>query len=113
MPRTQATMAKPHRSVRASTKGKTVAPNPRKKLTKAERKTPLGRFAAHLEGLLAERGWDSHKFSEVSGIAEPTIRKWLRGDGFPAVASLPELAEHLNTTEHPMPDYRMVLPPKL
>lgn len=113
MPRTQATMAKPHRSVRASTKGKTVAPRDSKRPTGPARRTAKGRFALHLDALLIERGMDSAKLADASGIAEPTIRKWLRGESIPPVTSLPAIAKALNTSEHPLADYRQVLPPTL
>lgn len=108
MPRGQATLSKPHRTVRASIKGKTVAPRDSKRPTGKDRRTAKGRFALHLDALLIERGMDSVKLAKASEIAEPTIRKWLRGESIPPVTSLPAIAKALG-----MADYRQVLPPTL
>lgn len=90
-----------------------MAAKPRKKLTKAELRTPHGKFAAHFSMLLDERGWDSKKFSDLADIKEPTIRKWLRGESIPAVVDLPAIYDAMSTREYPLADYRFVLPPTL
>jgi hypothetical protein len=99
--------------IRGSKKGPAVAPRPRKTLTKKDLNKPRGRFAAHLEALIKERGWDHLKFAKVSGFESATIRKWLRAEGFPNTADLEKLGRALDVPSHPFPDYRMILPPNL
>ena len=94
------------------TKG-SMSPRPRKELSKAEKRTPWGRFALHLRALMDERGWDHQELaSRMNGAAtEAAVRKWLRAEGMPDYERLVALGEALDTREHPFPDYRMALPP--
>jgi hypothetical protein len=108
MTRTQAKVARPRNKPGASTKRATVAPRERKRPTGPDRRTAQGRFALHLDALLIERGMDTTALAKASSIAEPTIRKWLRGESIPPVTSLPAIAKALG-----MADYRQVLPPTL
>lgn len=90
-----------------------MAARPRKTLGKREQKTFKGRFAVHLQALLDDRGWTHHDLANRAGLKEPTLRKWLRGESVTDTLDLEALASALNTPEHPIADYRMVLPPPL
>lgn len=94
-----------------STSGATVAPRQQKQLTKREQRTPKGRFATHIAALMAERGLDHKALAERMDIGEATVRKWLRAESVPETLDLERLGKALDTTEHPLPDYRLVLPP--
>ena len=96
-----------------SPKGRPVAPVDRKVLSAKEKRTPAGKFAIRLQSLLDERGWTVPQLEERSGIAGPTLRRWLRAEGFPKVVEMPRLGEALNTPSHPFPDWRMILPADL
>jgi hypothetical protein len=72
----------------------TVAPQQRKKLTAAEKRTPEGRFALRLQQLLDERGWGATHFAGLVGV-DPRIGKALDAPG------------------HPFPDWRLVIPADL
>ena len=89
-----------------------MAPKKAKKLSRKDLASPEGRFATHFMALLDERGWTKEQFSERSGIPDPTIRKWLRAESMPlAVETLEAIAKALDTRQHPLTDYRFVLPP--
>jgi transcriptional regulator with XRE-family HTH domain len=88
-----------------------VAASQKKKLSRSELRTPIGKFANRLSWLLSERGWDSHKLSEASGLAEPTIRRWLRAEVLPSRLEMYQAIGHaLDIPGHPFPDWRMVFP---
>jgi transcriptional regulator with XRE-family HTH domain len=72
---------------------------------------PKGRFAAHLKALLDQRGLTTQAFADAAGVGEPTVRKWLRAESVPETLDLQRIGDALDTTKHPFPDYRMILPP--
>lgn len=88
-----------------------VAPRQQKQLSKREQRTPKGRFATHIAALMAERGWDHVALAQRMDVGEATVRKWLRAESVPETLDLERLGKALDTTEYPLPDYRMVLPP--
>lgn len=98
-------------STRARTRKRQVAARPRKKLSKAELRTQKGRFAAHIERLLFERGWKPADLAARLGLSEPAIRRWLRGEVTPDTMDLERIGKAFDTPEFPLPDYRDVLPP--
>ena len=97
----------------APSRAPAVAPVDRKVLSAKEKRTPAGKFAVRLQALLDERGWTAPQLEELSGIAGPTLRRWLRAEGFPKVAEMPRLGKALDTPAHPFPDWRMILPEDL
>ena len=98
--------AKRRRRVDAPTKGADVAARERKKLTKAEQRTPKGRFAMHLAALMQQRAIDNKTLADRLGIGEATVRKWLRAESVPETLDLEALGKALGLL-----DYRSVLPP--
>lgn len=92
-------------------KSRAAMPKARKQLSREERRTPKGRFAAHLQALLDERGLTTAGFAGAIGVGEPTVRKWLRADSVPETLDLERIGKALNTAKHPFPDYRHILPP--
>lgn len=84
---------------------------PRKYLSHDEQKTFRGRFAMHLQAMLDARGWLPQDLARRLKLRPPAIRKWLRADGGPELTLLERLAAALCTREHPVADYRDVLPP--
>lgn len=91
-----------------------VAPQQRKKLTKAEKASEAGKFAAHLQRLLDERGWTTSDLADKLSIGEPAVRRWMRAEAIPGSLSLlQELGQALNTPSHPFTDWRLVLPAKV
>lgn len=97
-----------------SLKGKgRMAARPRKKLTKRELAKPKGRFAAHIQALLDERGWDTNEAAWRFGVGEPTVRKWLRAESVPETLDLQRIGKALDIPGYPFPDYRQVLPPSV
>lgn len=84
---------------------------PRKHLSRDTQRTFRGRFAAHLQAMLDERGWMPHDLARRLKLRPPAIRKWLRADGGPELTLLERLAAALCTRQHPVKDYRDVLPP--
>lgn len=101
MPRTQATMAKPHRSVRASTKGKTVAPRDRKGPDKRILGTPRGDLAMFLHSELQRRGWSVREFFDALKLQgfdkkdDDTCAKWIDGNSTPRFDDLALIASAL------------------
>lgn len=81
---------------------------PSKELTKQEQRTFRGRFALHLEALLAASGMTKDSLATETGLGEPTIRKWLRAEGTPDPKSMELVAEALG-----IDDYRMIFPPPI
>ena len=96
---------------RRLSKGPNVAARPRKQLTRKDLRSPKGRFAAHIEALLQERGMSTAALATAIGVGEPTVRKWLRAESVPETLDLQRIGKALDTKAHPFPDYRMVLPP--
>jgi hypothetical protein len=97
---------------KSSPKATYVAPNNPKKLTAKERRTDKGRFAVHLAALLKERSWDAQDLADHIGLGVHAVRRWLRAEVMPSdLDMLQTIGRALDTTDHPMPDYRMVLPP--
>lgn len=90
-----------------------MAPVDRKRLSAAEKRTPAGKFAVHLQSLLDERGWSVSDLSERSGLENATLRRWLRAEGFPKVELMPIVGKALDTPQHPFPDWRLILPSDL
>lgn len=89
-----------------------MSPKKPKTLNRQEKAKPKGRYATHFLALLAERGWTKEQFSDKSGIPDATIRKWLRAESMPSdVETLESIAAAFNTPQHPLTDYRLVLPP--
>lgn len=88
-----------------------MAPRQQKQLTKREQRTPKGRFATHIAALMEERGFDHNDLAKRMDVGEATVRKWLRAESVPETLDLEALGKALDTPEHPLPDYRMVLPP--
>lgn len=92
-------------------KGPAVAPKPRKKLTPAEKRTSEGRFAVVLEKLLAERGVTTQQLADRIEVKEPTVRAWLRAQSIPGdVRLFKAIAKALNSPEHPIGDWRLIIP---
>lgn len=92
-------------------KGRSVAAHPRKVLSKADKRTPEGRFAVRLQSLLDERGWSPVYFADCIGVDPPAVRRWLRADGLPGNIDLVKrIGKALDTPGHPFPDWRQVLP---
>lgn len=88
-----------------------MAPQNKKQLSKAEKQTAIGKFALHLQALLDERGWDSHKLAERISVGEPAVRRWLRAEAMPGdLKLLRELGEAMHTAKHPFADWRLILP---
>lgn len=90
-----------------------MAAKPRKTLTRKERKTPKGRFAVRIYDLLFERNWTPADLASRFGCGEPTVRKWLRAESVPETLDLEALGKAFDTPEHPVDDYRLILPPPL
>lgn len=90
-----------------------VSPRQSKKLTAAERRSDRGQFATHLAALMREREVTTEDLAKAARIDAPTIRRWLRAEVLPNdLTTLKKLRRALDTTEHPMPDYRLILPPE-
>lgn len=97
--------------VGSNSRSRPVSPQSRKKLTNQERATEAGKFAAHLQRLLSERGWTTHDLAERISVSEPAVRRWMRAEALPGSLSLfKEVGKALNTSEHPFPEWRLVLP---
>ena len=92
-------------------RGTALAPQPKKKLTAQERRTPAGKFAVRLQRLLDERGLTGPDFARMIGVDPPAVRRWLRADGLPGTVELAiRIGKALNMPGHPFPDWREVLP---
>lgn len=93
-------------------KSRAAMPRVRKPLTKGEARDrgEAGRFARHLEALLADRGLD-HKGLVAACVAsgfkveDHVVRAWLRGENMPKTLHLRKLGKALK-----LADYRLVLP---
>jgi transcriptional regulator with XRE-family HTH domain len=83
-----------------------MSPRPRKELTKDDLKTFRGRFAAHLMALMESAGKTNTDIANATGLGEPAVRRWLRGEGVPELSVLESIADALGVA-----DYRELLPP--
>ena len=87
-------------------KGPTMAPKPRKRLTAADKRTSEGKFAVVLEKLMAERGVTTQQLADAVGIKEPTVRAWLRAESIPGdVRLIKAIGQHFK-----LADWRLIIP---
>jgi hypothetical protein len=88
-----------------------MAAQPRKRLTREQRATELGKFATHLQKLLDERDLSVTAFAEAIETDLPTVRRWLRAETMPgSLALLKRIGKALHSKEHPFPEWRFILP---
>ena len=95
-----------------SPKGAKDVPKKRKTISRREAQTEPGRFALHLDALLAARGWSPGDFACVltkaglGHVKEHAVRAWLRADNMPKSHDLRAIGKALG-----LADPRHILPP--